>query len=429
MAGFEDLIRGALAKQANPSSETRERVYESARQALDRMLEGNDSLSPEVVTAQRVKLEEAIKKIDATYGDPPVTPAAVSPPLPPSPSPSPSQNAANAAPAPKAEPVRLTPEPTMAQPIPAPKVAPETPSAPAAPVAPAAPIAAPAAPAAPVAAPPASVTAAPTVSAPAAPPATPVVEPHVTTTTPAPSVAASPSVATIPEPPKPVEEETDYPDAYLGDALRERRPYAKMLLWAIILVGLGVAGWWVYSNGRALVEQELGGGVPNPPRTLESGASSGAQDEEGWITVFAPQDDAQSVGTPGAGAAELQQDGNRAVMRLASPDAALSNNLLIRMPRGSMEALKGKSATFELIVRSAGDEDQSFVIFCEFGSMGDCGRKRFVAGSNPKPILFDVLINDASLGTEEDAFISLNTDFEGTGRALDLYSIRVRESG
>ncbi|MFD0917062.1 hypothetical protein ACFQ14_11640 [Pseudahrensia aquimaris] len=410
MAGFEDLIRGALAKQADPTPEAREKIYDSARQALQRMLEGNDALAPEVVQAQRVKLNEAIASIEGEYlAD--VTKTASEEPTPPPPPTAPV--------APMPPPVAATPTPApIDAPAPAPKA--EKPFRPEPQIS------------APTRATPQVDT--PRVSQPSAPAPTGELsasrQQPAGSSSPEPSVSrpVAPSIREIPEPPSPPQD-TEYPEAYIGDALREKKPYAKILLWVIILVGLGVGGWWVYSNGRALIEQELGGGVPNPPRTFESGASAGAQDEEGWVTVFAPQDNAQNVGTPGAGAAELQQDGTRPIMRLASPDAALTNNLLIRLPRGSMNELQGKSATFELIVRSGGDEDQSFVIFCEFGTMGECGRKRFVAGSNPRPVLFDVLINDVTLGADEDAFISINTDFEGTGRALDLYSIRVRESG
>ena len=73
MAGFEDLIRGALIKQGTTTPESRERVYNSARQALDRMLADETKFSPEVANAQRTKLETAISEIDAGYAKAEVT--------------------------------------------------------------------------------------------------------------------------------------------------------------------------------------------------------------------------------------------------------------------------------------------------------------------------------------------------------------------
>jgi len=46
--------------------------------------------------------------------------------------------------------------------------------------------------------------------------------------------------------------------------------------------------------------------------------------------------------------------------------------------------------------------------------------------SNPEPFIFDILVNDTFLKESEDAYLAINTDFSGQGRALDLYSIRVR---
>ena len=348
MAGFEDLIRGALIKQENPSAEARAAVYQSARQALDRMTMNNAQLTPEMVVAQKRKLEQAVAEIEASYS-----------------------GVVQSAPAPQSQ------QPPIPQSAPPPMTASRDPS-------------------------------------PAAPQASPK------------PVRLEPDFGA--EPPQPTSaQEPAYADNYTGDALKERKPYARLLIWTIILVGLGVAIWWAVTFGPALIKQQLDGSVPNPQPTIESGSFvPGEKDASGWVSVFSPEIGIDDVATNGTGAAELLRDGGRPILRMASPDGKPASNLLITVPREVMDSLKGEAATFEVVVRSTQADSQEFVLFCEFSEMGNCGRKRFTAGRNPEPFIFDVLVNNVLLPSGEDGYLSINTDFIGKGRPLDLYSIRVR---
>ena len=67
MAGFEDLIRGALEKQGKPEPARREAIYASSRTALGRMLAQNDKLDAAAIALQEERLETAIKTIEADY--------------------------------------------------------------------------------------------------------------------------------------------------------------------------------------------------------------------------------------------------------------------------------------------------------------------------------------------------------------------------
>jgi hypothetical protein len=217
-----------------------------------------------------------------------------------------------------------------------------------------------------------------------------------------------------------------YSEAVEASEGNERKPYAKLLLWTIIVVGIGVALWWAINFGPALLRQQLGGSVPNPGQTIESGQFVPGDGGEGWVTAFSPADNSINIDTGGRGTAEVFQNAGETFVRLASNAGGNDNNLRILIPRGVMLPLKGAAATIEVVMKSASKASQEFAVYCEFGSMGSCGRKRFTASDRPDAQIFDVLLNNVDLAADEDAYLSFNSDMGGEGRAIDIYAIRVR---
>ena len=74
MANFEALIRGALAAKGAGTPEERALVYQSSRNALARLIEGNRAITVESAVVQRKTLEEAILSIEAEFTTPPPLP-------------------------------------------------------------------------------------------------------------------------------------------------------------------------------------------------------------------------------------------------------------------------------------------------------------------------------------------------------------------
>ena len=64
MANFEALIRGALAAKGSASPEERAIVYQSSRNALNRLLESNRSMTVETAVQQQKALEAAFASDD-----------------------------------------------------------------------------------------------------------------------------------------------------------------------------------------------------------------------------------------------------------------------------------------------------------------------------------------------------------------------------
>ncbi len=67
MANFEGLIRQALASQNASDPATRQRIYQSSRNALARMLEKSGNTGDDAVRLQFGKLEQSIASIEAEY--------------------------------------------------------------------------------------------------------------------------------------------------------------------------------------------------------------------------------------------------------------------------------------------------------------------------------------------------------------------------
>ena len=388
LAGFEDLIRSAIEKQGNLSAEEREGIYNSSRQALERMLSKNPSLDQNAATAQRQRLQKAIVDIEASYANAPATPPApAAPPPEPSRTPAPAPNLKTSPPAPelKSEPeLRASVEPVETGDLSA--VAPDRPAAPI------------------------------PVSASAGDQSQPRIEPEMQ----------------VPDIPMPAHAEDDVeiapePEPFNPMLLKKRkkRPYAKLLLWTIIWVGIGVAGWWAWTFGPDLIKARLDGSVPNPNPAIESG-SFVPEGGEGWVNVFEPDANPQDLDLANRSAAELIQADGRTFARISSNPGNSSNTVLVKIPRGVLETLQGEAATFEVMLRSSGDDQQQFAIFCEFKSMGSCGRKRFTARKQIEAYIFDVLVNDELIGRNQSAYMAFNTDLGLRGKPLDLFSIRVR---
>ena len=196
-------------------------------------------------------------------------------------------------------------------------------------------------------------------------------------------------------------------------------------MWTIIIVGIGVAIWWAITFGPNLIKQQLGGSVPNPGQTIESG-SFVPDGSEGWVTAFNPASDSTNIDTAGRGLAQVIQNENESFVRLSSNAGGTDNNIRIRIPRGVMLPLKGEAAAIEVVLKGSERTSHQFAVYCEFASMGDCGRKRFTAPDRAEAQIFDVLLNNIELNADEQAYLSFNTDLGGEGRGIDIYAIRFR---
>jgi hypothetical protein len=89
-----------------------------------------------------------------------------------------------------------------------------------------------------------------------------------------------------------------------------------------------------------------------------------------------------------------------------------------------LEQLAGKTATFDIVARAAEEgKETQMAVDCNFGELGDCGRKRYAVGYERGDYLFEIAFPAATPGA--GGTIAINSDFANEGRAVDIYELKV----
>ncbi len=91
--------------------------------------------------------------------------------------------------------------------------------------------------------------------------------------------------------------------------------------------------------------------------------------------------------------------------------------------QGVLKELAGKHAVFDVIARAEDGKDTQMSVDCNFGELGDCGRKRYGVGHERNEYLFEVEFPAKQPGAA--GTIAINSDFDKAGKAVDIYAIQV----
>ena len=409
MANFERLIRGALASQDATSPEVRQRIYQSSRNALQKIIDNNRSLTLESVMEQKRRLEVSIEEIEAEFNPqaPAPQPAEITP------ADNPETSLQQSAEAETPEDQFVTPPPPLPENDPLHEIQQILESTSTQPVQ--------------------SDVVEPVVETEPETASDEVVAPPTQTPSNGDDVAVE--APHQPEGPTPSSDPDDYYDDQenLPLGFSKRRKTQKRFFWTLItLVILGMLAWIVYFlvvsflNGSLVGQGE--GNKENP------NAISRQADSENYITVIEASD-LSSLVMAGRGKAEIVKELNSDMIRVNSIRDALNRAepampILIRLKPGVLKQISGKRVTVEIFAKSGGGETAHFAVGCEFGSLTECGRKRFLAGSQPNASVFAFqmdTINDIN----QDMYLTLSTDttsqaaVTGKGDILDIVYIRL----
>lgn len=394
MDAIEKAIRSALEKGNADDRAFREKVYRSAFSALDRALQANPNVTVEVAINRRKAVQAKIAEIESEFL--PAVPDVTLPPENVAP-------AGNAAPGPRVD-------------------------APAA-------------------------SAAPSVDAPR-PPSQTAPSPSITVDGPVqPDASDQPRSRVLPRVPDIMPDETALPDApSLDDSpgapvgngaqvapdrderrIRGRRlPLTAIFVVATLLAALGIGGYFAIQNGVFKTAAQLDTGPPEPTPTLDSEDSSlpaepgspqkpgEADQSKNWINIFSPADPTH-VSTPSDAGAEVMKDDTGQFLRIRS--GASGSAIAFDVGQGVLEKLAGKHAMFDVVARSEEGKETQISVDCNFGDLGDCGRKRYAVGHERNEYLFDVQFPDKHPGAA--GTIAVNSDIDQKGKSVDIYEIRV----
>ncbi|TGP20437.1 MULTISPECIES: hypothetical protein [unclassified Mesorhizobium] len=398
MDAIEKAIRNAFEKGNAEDRVFREKVYRSAFAALDRVLQANPNVTVEAAINRRKAVQAKIAEIESEFL--PAVQAIPDVMLP-------SENGApagDAAPAPSVDTPARSP--------------------------------------------------APSVDAPRQAPAQGVPSPSITIDGPVqPDASDAPRSRVLPRVPDIMPDEAlpnapsldDSPGASVGNGaevapdrderrIRGRRlPLTAIFVVATLVAAAGIGLYFAKQTGVFKTAAELNTGPPEPTPTLEDEESSQPEGETGspqkpgeadqsknWINVFSPADPTH-VSTPSDAGADVMKDDTGQFLRIRS--GASGSAIAFDVGQGVLEKLAGKHAMFDIIARSEEGKETQISVDCNFGELGDCGRKRYAVGHERNEYLFDVQFpakHPGAAGT-----IAVNSDFDKQGKSVDIYEIRV----
>lgn len=207
------------------------------------------------------------------------------------------------------------------------------------------------------------------------------------------------------------------------EAVAERRRPWGALVGAVALVALlGAGGWWAWQAGFAGGEDGpatppgLEDGAPDAPPPLSEDAAA----EREWITLFSAADPAGFTPAAGASAEAMEEAEGVKFVRLRSARAGAA--VAFTVDRGSLAALAGRPVVFDIVARAQEGQETQISVTCDFGVLGDCGRRRYLVGLHREDFLFEVDLGAGS--PSADGSIMIVTDVDGGGKAVDLFEIR-----
>ncbi|WP_136659900.1 hypothetical protein [Nitratireductor sp. XY-223] len=393
MKAFETAIRKALLKIDGSNPKLRERVYQSARDALTNSQAKQGIWGSDAAAAQNRRLQDLIASIEAEYIAPP-------------------------APEPKPRPARQRP-PAPEQPAVEPAAPPPPPPPPSPP-------------------------------RPAQPAKRPPKE-RIRWSEPEPEVGANLDIESIgpvdAPPPKKKKRRSgkrakaSVPDIDLlgekigaegrsGKPKRRRRPvFSLILVSALAIAFLGIGILWAVYNGIFLSAEQRDTSIPNPPATIDGGDFAGNPVTDGtfsgdWIEVFTP-DDMSRVSRRGNVQAALVESNDAQALQVVSSDPGTDGEILFELNPSVLRNLSGGKSLVAMTLRSSAEEPTQVYVKCQLPGDGNCGRHRFDVNYEAGDIVFSVDLTGAA-ADGAPGYLALNSDVSGAGRGVDIYAIRMR---
>lgn len=219
------------------------------------------------------------------------------------------------------------------------------------------------------------------------------------------------------------EADLGYEQGLSQPAKAKKRKQSRLLAWVLPLALLGTAGfigWSLYNSFVTMAP--VNNGALSQSGNLGPVREGDEADRKDWVTIFTPsQPDRISV--QGRATAEIGGSGNARYARIKSP--TVNDTISFDIGQGVLDQLEGKQATFEVIVRSDTGGTVQMSVSCDFGALGDCGRKRYDVTDQQSSLLFDLSTPEVKPANTAGRII-FTSDISGAGKSVDIYAIRMK---
>jgi hypothetical protein len=223
-------------------------------------------------------------------------------------------------------------------------------------------------------------------------------------------------------------------DNYRPDRLRPRlqrkteRRKASGLTKVIIVLGmLAVALGLLWLVASGIINSKPSSIPPSTGNPATNGSHEPVKEGElspegNWIEIFNPSDMTQ-VALAGRATATISGDELEKYVRIQSPGE--TDDISFQVGEGVLEQLAGKRAVFDIIAKTEDGTSTQIAVSCDFGNLGDCGRKRFDISDASKEYLVQMQF-PAGKEPGGGGAIKINSDVSQSGKPVDIISIRVQ---
>ncbi|WP_421404985.1 hypothetical protein [Agrobacterium fabrum] len=216
---------------------------------------------------------------------------------------------------------------------------------------------------------------------------------------------------------------------------RKRRGlFARLFIYLTLLAFIGFGAWWVYSSGLLLSPEQRDTSVPNPPAQVQAedfngtepapSLSAGRGFSDDWVEVFNAERGSSGVSAGPRASVENVATPAGKVIRVTSKSVAQDGAVSVEVPVEVMRDMAGKSSTISITLQSSSDRQTQVSVSCDFATLGDCSRHRFTATAERADMLLNTTF-ERSLAPNAPGKIFINSDIDGSGRPINLYSVRI----
>lgn len=215
-----------------------------------------------------------------------------------------------------------------------------------------------------------------------------------------------------------------------------RRPgtAARLMSALFLLVSLLVFGalalWLLNATGLVGGTITAGGGASSFRKfdAVSNGGTSNLMTEDSfggaWSPIFVPGKGDRIIPGPAAGVEKVSDERGKA-LRLTSTTSGPDGYLRIEVPAAVMDSMAGRTSILALNMRAVDGKPTEIAIECAFSSLGGCSRRRFHVAAEMTDVVMK-LVFEKGTPPHRPGYLLLNTDIAGKGRPVDLFAVGLR---